>query len=475
MMERKNIALIFRVKNMQNTSAVTGLLIIATLMLFFEGCRKDNKTGQKQENHQIANITEAVSVDSIESYVRTLADFKTRHTMSDTTSDSVGIGAARRWIYAKMQSFSEQTGGRLKVTYDRYVETENPRINKPTEIVNVVAVLPGTQLESKDRMYVVSGHYDSRVSDVMNDSSYAPGANDDASGTAAVMELARVMSQYEFDGTLVFMAVAGEEQGLLGASHYAEEAKQKNLNIAAMFTNDIIGNTIAPDGSRNDSEVRVFAQGIPPADTLSRYHQLLLFTGGENDTPSRQLGRFIYEVTEKHIPGFSVNLIYRKDRYLRGGDHSAFLEQGFPAVRFSEPNEYYKRQHQDVRMEGDVQYGDLPEFVDYEYVAKVAQVNAASLSMLANAPARPRNVGIEVQKLENNTTLRWQANREPDLKGYEIVWRKTHAPYWEHSKFVGDTTRYTIENVSKDNYLFGVRSVDEKDHKSPAVYPLPVR
>lgn len=455
----------------------TGLiiLIVIAFFVFAEGCTKKNTKEQPQKNNQIAKITEAISADSIESYIRTLADFKTRHTMSDTTSDSVGIGAARRWIYGKMKSFSKQAGNRLQVSYDRYVETENSRINKPTEIVNIVAVLPGTQLESKDRMYIVSGHYDSRVSDVMNDTSYAPGANDDASGTAAVMELARVMSQYRFDGTLVFMAVAGEEQGLLGASHYAEEAKLRNLNIAAMFTNDIIGNTVAPDSSINDTEVRVFAQGIPPEDTLSRYQRMLLFTGGENDTPSRQLGRFIYEVTEEHISNFNVNLIYRKDRYLRGGDHSAFLEQGYPAVRFSEPNEHYQRQHQDVRKEEGVQYGDLPKFVDYDYVAKVAQVNAASLAMLVNAPARPRNVGIEVEELENNTTLHWEANREPDLKGYEIVWRKTHAPYWSNSKFVGDTTRFTIMNVSKDNYLFGVRSVDEKGNKSPAVYPLPVR
>lgn len=456
---------------------VGNVILFLTCVILAFGCMNDkqNERQSQQKNNHIATITGDVSADSIEAYIRTLAGFGTRHTMSDTTSDSVGIGAARRWIYDKMKSFSERSGGRLNVSYDRYVETENPRISRPTEIVNIIAVLPGTQLESKDRMYVVSGHYDSRVSDVMNDTSYAPGANDDASGTAAVMEMARVMSQYEFDGTLVFMAVAGEEQGLLGASHYAEEARHKNLDIAAMFTNDIIGNTVGPDSAINDTEVRVFAQGIPPADTLSRYQKYLLYTGGENDTPSRQLGRFIHRVAEEHIPGLSVNLIYRKDRYLRGGDHSAFLEQGYPAVRFSEPNEYFARQHQDVRMENGEQYGDLPKFVDYDYVSKVTRLNIAALATLANAPARPRNVGIEVQKLENNTTLRWDSNKEPDLKGYEIVWRETHAPFWKYSKFVGDTTRYTIEGVSKDNYLFGVRSVDKKNHKSPAVYPLPVR
>ncbi|MGD8749495.1 MAG: M28 family metallopeptidase, partial [Balneolaceae bacterium] len=360
--------------------------------------------------------------------------------------------------------------------YDRYVERENQRISKPTEIVNVVGILPGTQLESKDRMYVVSGHYDSRVSNVMNDTSFAPGADDDASGTAAVMELARVMSKHEFDATVIFLAVAGEEQGLLGSNHFAEMAKTRNMNIAAMFTNDIIGNSVKnTDGSVHDDFVRVFAQGIPPKKELSRNDRMLLVTGGENDTPTRELGRFIYRVAQNQMPGLSVDLIYRKDRYLRGGDHSSFLDEGYPAVRFSEPHENFDHQHQDVRTEDGIQYGDLPKFVDYNYVAKVTRLNAASLMVLANAPAEPKDVGVVVSELTNNTTLKWAPNNEPDLKGYEIVWRNTHQPYWEHLKFVGDTTRYTVKGVSKDNYVFGVRSVDKYGNESPAVYPLPVR
>lgn len=445
------------------------------ISIFITGCSSNQAKNASQTNDRIAEIVNSISVDSLEANIRRLASFHTRHTTSDTTSDSTGIGAARRWIYDKFQQYNRASNGRLKVSYNSYVETENERIAEPTKIVNVVAVLPGTQLESKNRMYVVSGHYDSRVSDIMNDTSYAPGANDDASGTAAVMELARVMSQYEFDATIVFMAVAGEEQGLLGATHYAEQAAAKNLNIAAMFTNDIIGNTIkSTDGSVHDDVVRVFAQGIPPEKELSRYHRMLLYTGGENDTPSRQLARFINRVSENHMKDFRVNIIYRKDRYLRGGDHSPFLENGYPAVRFTEPHEYYERQHQDVRVENGVQYGDLPKFVDYNYVGKVTKLNAASLAILADAPARPQNVGVEVEKLENNTTLRWDANTEPDLKGYEIVWRKTHEPNWSYSKFVGDTTRFTIKGVSKDNYLFGVRAVDQFGNASPAVYPLPV-
>lgn len=459
---------------MSTHSVLKRTLIILLTILFLQGCGEDFRSSSPADSgSQIESITEAISADSIEANIRTLAGFRTRHTTSDTTSDSVGIGAARRWIYDKMEHYSRQSENRLTVTYDRYVQESEGNLEKPVEIVNVVGVLHGTQLESKDRRYVVSAHYDSRVSDVMNDTNYAPGANDDASGTAAVLELARVMSKHDFDGTLIFMAVAGEEQGLYGAQHYARQARSANKNIAAMFTNDIIGNTVAPDGSTNDNEVRVFAQGIPAADTLSRYHQMLLYTGGENDTPSRQLGRFIYRVAQNYMPNFNVNMIYRKDRYLRRGDHSAFLEEGYPAVRFSEPNEYYERQHQDVRIVDGEQYGDLPEFVDFSYVANVTRLNAAALATLANAPARPRKVRMSVKKLENNTTLMWKANKEPDLKGYEIVWRKTHAPYWQHQEFVGDTTRATIENVSKDNYLFGVRAVDKKGHKSPAVYPLP--
>ncbi|MDZ7680209.1 MAG: M28 family metallopeptidase [Fodinibius sp.] len=290
------------------------------------------------------------------------------------------------------------------------------------------------------------------------------------------MELARVMSQYEFDATLIFMAVAGKEQGLLGAQHYAEIAKRRNINIGGMITNDVIGNTIkSTDGSVHDNKVRVFARGIAPGTRLTDYHRMLLYNGGENDTPTRQLGRYIHRIGNEHTDSLDVNVIYRRDRYLRKGDHFAFLEEGYPAVRMSEPHEYYERQHQDVRNENGVQYGDLPRFVDYQYVGKVTRLNAAVLSSLANAPARPNKVGIEVKDLENNSTLHWRANTEPDLKGYEIVWRQTHDPYWQHSKFVGDTTSYTIEGVSKDNYIFGVRSVDTFGYRSPAVYPYPIR
>lgn len=445
-------------------------------MLLSAACDTEQKKSIQKNKSNIDDITSKISVDSIEANIQKLASFHTRHTTSDTTSDSVGIGAARRWIFKSFERYRKASNNRLRVKYDSYMEDDHPRIAEPTEIVNVVAVLPGAQLESKDRRYIVSGHYDSRVSDVMDDTSYAPGANDDASGTAAVMELTRVMSQYEFDATIVFMAVAGEEQGLLGAKHYAKKAKKMNRNVAAMITNDIIGNTIKnTDGSVHDDKIRVFTQGIPGVEKLTRYQRTLLQTGGENDTYSRELGRFIHEVSDNHIKDLDVNMIYRKDRYLRGGDHSAFLDQGYPAVRISEPHEYFERQHEDVRTENNQQYGDLPRFVDYDYVTKITQLNAAVLASIANAPARPRKPRMEVQELENNTTLSWKRNKEPDLEEYEIVWRRTHSPFWQNSISVGDTTRCTIEGVSKDNYLFGIRAVDKFGYKSPAVYPLPDR
>lgn len=451
------------------------LLLGLVSLLTITACQSDQADFKNKADTQIVEIMDQISTDSIEANVQKLASFHTRHTTSDTASDSVGIGAARRWVRANFEQYRKASDGRLKVKCDSYIEEDNPLLDEPAEIGNVIAVLPGTQLESKDRSYIVSGHYDSRVSDVRDDTSYAPGANDNASGTAAVMELARVLSKYEFDATIMFMTVAGKEQGLLGAKYYAKKAKRMNKNIAGMITNDVIGNTVkSTNGSVHDDKVRVFTQGIPADEKLSDYHRTLLYTGGENDTPSRQLGRFIYRISEKFMDDLEVNLVYRKDRCMRGGDHSAFQED-YPAVRFSEPHEYYERQHQDVRKEDSIQYGDLPGFVDCNYVGKVTRLNAAVLVTLANAPARPRKPTLEVRELENNTTLTWKANNEPDIEQYEIVWRQTHAPYWQHSTSVSDTTSYTIEGVSKDNFLFGIRSVDKFGNKSPAVYPLPSR
>lgn len=424
---------------------------------------------------QIEMIVAEISPENIEATIHRLVSFKTRHTLSDTTSADTGIGAARNWIKGELERYSRDSGGRLVVELDAFHQPPAPpRLSQGADIVNVVATLPGTQPGAVERVYVISGHYDSRSLGIMDTDTQAPGANDDGSGTAAVMELARVMSKYRFDATLVFMTVAGEEQGLYGAAHWAKLAKEKGVNVAAMFTNDIVGNTLHEDGTRDRSHVRVFAEGVPPGAPLPADVLAQLRTGGENDFPARQLARFIQTTGARYVPQLPVKIIYRRDRYLRGGDHSPFLDAGFPAVRFTEPYEAYTRQHENVRLENGVQYGDLPEFVDFAYIAEVARVDAAALAELASAPAAPRGVELEAVKLENDTTMRWEPNREPDLAGYRIVWRDTTAAQWEQALDVPkDTTRYTIKGVSKDNVIFGLEAVDTAGHASQAVYPKP--
>jgi len=451
------------------------------LILFFFVLNNCNTPLQEPEklrldtlDPEITEMLQQVSADTIEKNIRALADFGTRHTLSETESNEFGIGASRRWIKAELERYSEETGGRLEVEFHSFIQEPVNRIPEPVEIVNVVATLPGSD-PNDDRIFVVSGHYDSRATDIMDAESEAPGANDDASGTVAVMEMARVMSVYEFPATLVFMAVAGEEQGLLGARRWAEEANEQGLNIAGMITNDIIGNHAAEDGALMDpNKVRLFAQGIPvtqePDQELLRYIQ----TGGENDLPTRQLARTIKEVAESYLPNMDVWMIYRADRYLRGGDHLPFLNLGYPAVRFSEPHEEFKHQHQDIRVEDGVQYGDLAEFVDYPYVARVTQVNLAALANLARAPQQPLNVGMNISRLENDTRLRWEPSPSAHTTGYEVVWRETTSPVWEHKAFT-EGTSYTAKLLSKDNYLFGVRAVSEGGHISSVVYPFPFR
>jgi hypothetical protein len=423
----------------------------------------------------IEDLVRDVSPKNIEASVRKLAGFQTRHTLSDATSEERGIGAARRWIHAQFEKISRESNGRLRVELDEFVAPPSTRVPRPTPVVNVVATLPGTQAEARDRHYVVSGHYDSRAGDVMDASSAAPGADDDASGTAAVLELARVMSRYTFDATLVFMAVAGEEQGLLGATHWAETAAARKLNVAGMITNDIIGNTKDENAKVDRGRVRMFAEGIPPVKVLTPELLTLIKTGGENDTPTRQLGRAIKELGEKYVPGFNGTRVYRRDRYLRSGDHAPFLDRGYPAVRLTEPVEDYRHQHQNVRTEAGTTYGDVPDLVDFGYVAQVTRVNLAALAGLALAPAVPSGVELETSRLENDTGLHWQANKEPDLAGYRVVWRDTTAPLWQNKVDLGKVTRFIVKGVSKDDVVFGVQAVDRDGNVSPAAYPFPTR
>jgi peptidase M28-like protein len=420
-------------------------------------------------NPEIARIVSEVSRGRIEANIRKLVSFGTRNSLSETESDTRGIGAARRWIKAELERCSQGTA--LKVEFDEHRVESGTRIPRPVTFVNVVATLPGTQSESRDRIYLVSGHYDSMPSDPTDGKTDAPGANDDASGTAVSMELACVMSKHKFDATLIFMAVSGEEQGLYGSTGFAKAAKAKGLDIAGMFTNDIVGNTRGPDGSVNKGRVRLFAEGVPPLKELPPSILAALRTSGENDVPARQLARFVKESAERHVKGMKVDVIWRRDRFLRGGDHFPFLDAGYAALRFTEPVEDWRHQHQDPRIENGVQFGDLPEFVDFDYVADVARVNGAALAALALGPSAPKDVAVEVLKLEADTTLRWSANPEPDVAGYRIVWRETTAMQWQNSRDVGNVTRFTLTGVLKDDYQFGLQAYDRDGNLSVATYP----
>ena len=423
-------------------------------------------------NRTISAIVRDIDARNIEQSIRKLVSFGTRNTLSEQNDPKRGIGAARDWLYAEFLKAAESSGGRMTVEKQSYEQGKAQRVPQPTIITNVVATLKGTQPESSDRIYVVSGHYDSMCNSTTDAKCDAPGANDDASGTAAVLEMARVMAKHQFEATIVFMAVAGEEQSLLGSTHFAEQAKQKNWNIDAMFTNDIIGNTLGGNGVRDRSMVRVFSEGVPTNETPAEANTRRS-VGGENDSPSRQLARFIKEIGDRYVSQIKVLMVYRRDRYGRGGDHIPFLERGYPAVRFTELHEDFRHQHQNVRVENGVQFGDLPEFVDFAYVANVARVNAASLAMLVLAPARPKSVTILSTRLSHDTDLRWEANKEADLAGYEIVWRDTTAAVWTNSRTVGKVTTFTMKGMSKDNYFFGVRAIDKDGNRSPVTYPRP--
>ncbi len=450
------------------THQIAVIFLFSIVLAFPAFAQKQKK---EKPNSEIVKILKEISAQNIENTIRKLVSFGTRNTLSAQDNPTRGIGAARDWIFDELNKISADCDNCLTVEKQTFLQPKANRIPGPTNLTNVVATLKGTQ--NPERIYVVSGHYDSMCSSPIDATCDAPGANDDASGTAAVIEMARVMSKRKFDATIVFMTVAGEEQGLLGATYFAEQAKQKKLDIEAMFTNDIIGGVTTFKNSPDRNSVRVFSEGVPSSET-EQESATRRSVGGENDSASRQLARFIKETAEMYSPKFRVMMIYRRDRYGRGGDHIPFVERGFSAVRFTEPNEDYDHQHQNVRVENGKQYGDLPEFVDFEYVANVARVNAASLAALALAPARPKNVVI-VNRLGNDTELKWDTNIETDVAGYEIVWRDTTGAVWTNSQFVENVTNFVMKGMSKDNYFFGVRAVDKAGNKSPVSFPKPVR
>lgn len=446
--------------------------IVLLLCLWVSAASSFAQKSKEKPNAEINKMLKDVSAKRIETDIRKLVSFGTRNTLSEQTSATRGVGAARDWIFAEFQKISADCGNCLTVEKQTFLQPKANRIPEPTNLTNVVATLRGTT--NPERVYVVSGHYDSMCLSPTDAKCDAPGANDDASGTAAVIEMARVMSKQKFDATIIFMTVPGEEQGLLGAAYFAEHAKQNKMDIEAMFTNDIIGGATSFKNAADRNSVRVFSEGVPSNETEAEAAQRRS-VGGENDSASRQLARFIKETADKYSPKFGVQMIYRRDRYLRGGDHIPFLERGFTAVRFTETHEDYTHQHQNVRTENGIQYGDLPEFVDFGYIANVTRINAASLANLALAPAKPKNVGLITSKLTNDTELKWDANQENDLAGYEVVWRGTTDAVWTNSVFVGNVTSYTLKDMSKDNFFFGVRTVDKDGNKSPVSFPKPVR
>jgi hypothetical protein len=414
-----------------------------------------------------------VSAQRIQANIEKLVSFQTRLTLSAQDPDSIknghGIGAAREWIKEELERYSHDCGGCLEVKTDSFTEGPADRIPKPTVITNVYAVLKGTDPESAGRMALVTGHYDSRNSDTFDASGIAPGANDDASGTAVSLECARVLSQLKLPATIVFLTVAGEEQGLNGSHHFAKMAKDQGWNIEAALNNDIVG------GDRNPQQdpgvVRVFSEGVPIAATDAEL-RLIRNLGGESDSASRQLARYIAEVGRTYDTGVKPVLVFRLDRYLRGGDHISFNQQGYAAVRFTEYREDYHHQHQNVRTENGIEYGDVPKWVNVDYVANVARVNAAALASLASAPAPPTKVRLQTKELENNSTITWDASS--GNSSYELLWRATTSPEWEHMQSVGNVTRATLP-ISKDNVIFAVRAVDHQGHRSLPVVPQPER
>jgi hypothetical protein len=442
--------------------------------------QETDSPGSKPEASSLADphiqaALRQISPQRIQANIEKLVSFGTRSTISSQDPQAVasgrGIGAAREWIKSEFERYSKDCGGCLEVKEDTFTEQPADRIPKPTQLTNVYAVLKGSDAVNDKRIVLVTGHYDSRNSDTFDITADAPGANDDGSGTAVSLECARVLSKLKFPATIIFLTVAGEEQGLNGSRHFAQMAKEQGWDLDAVLNNDIVGGDKSPE--QDHSVVRIFSEGLPAVATEQDIHRIRGL-GGENDSQSRQLARYIADVGRAYDTGVKPMLVFRLDRYLRGGDHSSFNQQGFAAVRFTEFREDFHHQHQNVRTENGIEYGDLPKFVDFEYVANVARLNAATLASLASAPAPPANVHLLTKDLENDSTLTWT----PPLGGlaaeYEVLWRGTTSPEWQHVQKFGNATRATLK-LSKDNVIFAVRAVDQEGHRSLPVVPVPER
>ena len=422
---------------------------------------------------EIKKMITEIKAESLENAVKKLVSFGTRHTLSDTKSKTRGIGAAQQWVKSEFDKYALESGGRLTSNIDYFtIKADGRRIAVDSQLGNVMATLKGTD-SSDDRILIISGHLDSRVTDVMDAKSDAPGANDDGSGVAAMMELAKIMSKRSFPYTIIFVAVTGEEQGLYGARHLAELAKKENWNIVAMLNNDMIGNSLSSGTNlRDNTKVRVFSEATPYLETEDEAKMRKLINR-DNDSPSRLLARYIKTTTDQYVDQLEINLVYRNDRFLRGGDHTPFSQNGFTAIRYCEMNENHDHQHQDLRTENNIKYGDLPEFMDFEYLRKVSASNLATLANLAWSPKAPINVGIEVKDLTNFSTLQWKAPEGKKVYGYQVLIRETSDTNWQKAIFVTDTK--TTIPYSKDNFLFAVQSIDELGHASLPVFPTPIR
>lgn len=434
-----------------------------------------------------------ITPDIVGATVSRLAGFGTRHTLSDTESATRGIGAARRWLKAELESYNslpaaesaDPPPGRLEVAFEEFDAPKSQRLPDGARIVNVVAILPGVMPQAADRRYYIVGHYDSRNGDPMDASGDAPGANDDASGVACVLACARALARERLDATVVFLCTAGEEQGLVGARYHAEQAAARGERILGVLNNDIVGDPLGPGGDTTRMTaglIRVFSEGVPRAPDAQE-HARIRNLAMEMDSPGRQLARFIDVVARRESTDVRPMMVYRIDRFLRGGDHIPFIESGVPAVRLTEVDEDYSKQHQDVRMQrttgpdGKVTMqliGDLPVGVDATYMANVARLNAAVLVHLANAPRPPANVRVLTRELSYDTTLRWDASPEPDVAGYEVVWRETTASQWQKHKDVMNELEATVP-VNKDNFFLGVRAYDRDGYRSPVTFAQAAR
>lgn len=419
------------------------------------------------DDARLHDIAAAASAERLRQDITILAGFGTRHTLSDTVSDTRGIGAARRWLKAEFEKISADCGGCLEVIEVSDTVSGTARIPESAEVVNIVAIQRGTR--DPNRFVVMSGDIDSRVSDIMNSTDDAPGANDNASGLAGTLEAARILSQYEFPGSIIYTGLSGEEQGLNGGAILAAYAREQNWHVQAVINNDMIGNIRGINGVIDNTTARVFSEGTRYVETEDEA-RLRRFQGGEVDSASRNVARYVDQMADLYIPNLDVMMVYRLDRFGRGGHHRPFNEAGFPAVRIMETNENYNWQHQDIRVENDIAYGDVLEHVDFDYAAKLTALNAVTLASMAWAPAPPGNVSISGQ-VSPDTTLMW--DKVDGASHYRIHWRLTTEPQWTHSRTVGDVSEFTLQNVVIDNYFFGVSSVSADGIQSPVVFPGP--